>query len=241
MLPRSRSLARLVLRNTGLDVHRLPRSLLKDPATRLSVTLDHLVASLLLRGTDVFFVQIGAFDGCTGDQIYDYVQRYRWSGILVEPQPNAFELLRQNYIGHDQIRLVNAAISERHETRDLWYPRTDLRELPDWAPQVASFDRERLQGDGGLADVLVSSRVQCIPLSTLLQSVERIDLLQVDVEGYDSEIIRMFDFERYQPAIVRFENGCLSRRQHDEAVDRLVRCGYQVGLADRDTLAWYSD
>lgn len=41
-------------------------------------------------------------------------------------------------------------------------------------------------------------------MSELLAGVDRVDVLQVDVEGYDAEAIRMFPFGRYLPSIVRF-------------------------------------
>ena len=61
----------------------------------------------------------------------------------------------------------------------------------------------------------------------------------VDAEGYDTEVIRMFDFDRYRPAIVRFETFGLSRCDHDRAVARLVKYGYKLAVTGMDTVGWH--
>jgi hypothetical protein len=44
------------------------------------------------------FLQIGAYDGLAGDPLRPIVaEDERWYGILVEPQPQAFERLQRNY------------------------------------------------------------------------------------------------------------------------------------------------
>ena len=43
--------------------------------------------------------------------------------------------------------------------------------------------------------------------------VSRVDLLQIDTEGYDFEIIRMFDHAGVRPAVVRFEHLYLSGKE----------------------------
>jgi hypothetical protein len=59
-----------------------------------------------------FFIQIGAYDGRKGDPIYELVRVNRCSGILVEPQPDIFERLKQNYAGFSGLAFEQAAIVE---------------------------------------------------------------------------------------------------------------------------------
>lgn len=227
--------ARRVLATRGVDVRRPPAVLLTRPEAHLQVELGHLVAQLVLSQPDVFFLQIGAFDGRTGDQIHDYVTRWRWRGVLVEPQPRYFRALQETYAGHDQLTLHQVAVSERRETRTLYSIRDDDSN-PDWAGQIATFDRSRL---GDFEGRIEEQQVPCIPIADLLVGVDRVDLLQVDVEGYDAEIIRMFPFESYLPSVVRFENWCLNRADHARAVSRLVDFDYRVAVTGNDTVAWH--
>lgn len=234
---RAREVARTLLRRAGVDARRPPGPLLRNPDAQLTVTLDHLIATRLLEGSDLFFVQIGAFDGQTGDQIHDYVVRYGWRGILVEPHPRSFAELERTYHGHDGLVLRNVAVSDRAETRALYAIR-DEPGLPEWVPQIATFDRRRLEATP-YAHLIEEHDVACVPLRELLAGVDHVDLLQVDVEGYDAEVIRMFEFDRYRPSIVRFENTTLTRADHDMAVERLVSYGYRLAVVGVDTIAWH--
>ncbi len=233
------------LHASGRELVQRPAALLEKPQARLGVDLDQLLALLVLRKPDLFFVQIGAFDGQTGDQLHPWLARYDWSGILVEPQPRYFAALERTYADRPKLQLRDVAIAETPEERTLYTIREDVPGLPHWAPQVASFDRAHLEArgwrDGNGDDVIEAVQVQCLPLSALLDGVERVDLLQVDVEGYDAEIIRMFDFDRYRPAIVRFESRHLSRDELDSAVRRLASYDYRIAVGYRDTLAWHDE
>src|SRR5271165_1303468 len=60
-------------------------------------TFDGIISAFNSRTENFFFVQIGAYDGYDCDPIQKFIRRYGWNGILVEPQPDAFEKLRQNY------------------------------------------------------------------------------------------------------------------------------------------------
>jgi FkbM family methyltransferase len=238
-------LVKASLHASGRELVQRPATLLEKPKARLAVDLDQLIALLILRKPDLFFVQIGAFDGQTGDQLHPWIARYDWSGILVEPQPRYFAALKHTYADRPKLQLRDVAIAEVPEERTLYTIREGVPGLPHWAPQVASFDRARLQSRGWRGrdgeDVIEAVQVQCLPLPHLLDEVKQVDLLQIDVEGYDAEIIRMFDFDRFRPAIVRFESRHLSRGQLDAAVRRLVSYGYRVAVGYRDTLAWHDE
>lgn len=46
---------------------------------------------------DFFFIQIGSNDGILHDQIHNYVMKYNWSGVLIEPVKYIFNSLVKNY------------------------------------------------------------------------------------------------------------------------------------------------
>lgn len=231
---------RKALRASGLDVRRPPRVLLERPEAHLTVTFEHLVALCVAERAGLFFVQIGAFDGQTGDPIHQYVKRYGWRGVLVEPQLRYFTQLRSTYAGVEGLDLRNVAVAERAERRTIYAVRGGVAGLPDWAPQTASFDRSQLERHGFTEDIIEEYEVDCLPFTDLLADVERVDLLQIDVEGFDAEIVHMFDFDTFCPRVVRFEHAHLTRAAHNRAVERLVGYGYQVALAGMDTICWHT-
>jgi len=228
------------IRKRGIQVKRMPPALIQQPEeVVLELTVAHLVARHLLESDpDFFFVQIGAFDGLTGDPLHDLIVRYDWAGVLVEPQTRPFEALRVTYSGRPRLSLRNVAIAERDEVRP-FYRVADGPNLPDWAVQLASFDRATILRHGSnLRDKLVCEDVECLSFESLLAGVDHVDLLQIDAEGYDANLIRLFDFNRWRPSIVQFEHKHLSLADHDAAIRHLVKHGYRVAAGRLDTVAY---
>jgi hypothetical protein len=68
--------------------------------------------------------------------------------------------------------------------------------------------------------------------------VDYVDLLYIDAEGYDFELLKVFDFDRLAPEIVRFEHVGLSRGEWDEAVRLLAHHGYRTVREEYDTTGY---
>jgi len=81
--------------------------------------------------------------------------------------------------------------------------------------------------------------VQCRTMETLFaeQKVEQVDILQIDTEGYDYVILKLFDFAKYQPAIVHYEHQHLSEADAQAAEALLKSHGYRFKRNTFDTLA----
>ena len=237
------AMGRRVLAARDLQIRRVPRPLLRDPSAELRMSLDYALAQRVALSDDFFFVQIGAFDGRSADPLYGWVQAYRWRGLLVEPQPRFFAELVANYEGMDGLVFRQVAVGTRDEQRTL-YTVADEPGVPHWAGLLASFDRDTLlshkQFLPELENLVRSEKVQCMYINDLLAEcqTDHIDLLQIDVEGYDHELIRALDLERFAPSIVRFEHIHLTREQHEQSIERLVAGGYRVCLEANDTLAY---
>lgn len=226
----------------GQRLERVPRSLQRNPQAELRMNLDIALALRTSLAKDFYFVQIGAYDGRLFDPIFPWVQARGWHGLLVEPQPRHFDELVENYRGVDGLEFRRIAVSVRNETRR-FYTVAERPGIPAGAGMLASFDESTLlshrRSTPELASHIHSEDIECVAINDLLDSVEagHIDLLQIDVEGYDHELIRALDFERFRPSIVHFEHRHLSRTQHDACVQRLIDHGYEVCLEPHDTLA----
>ena len=224
---RDRLLARFGLERSYKPAALVDRANLVQQSVFPLVIADHL-----LHHGDLTFVQIGAFDGVKNDDLFELVRRHRLRGVLVEPQPAAFAQLQQNYRDQPQVKLLNVAIAETAGTQTLYVPRGG-------ASTVASFDRAHLLRHGIDPHDIVARSVQCLPREDALgqTSFNPIDLIQIDAEGYDFEILRTIDFDRFQPAIVRYEYRHLSRRDADRAIELLQRHGYRFWVEERDIVA----
>ncbi len=193
--------------------------------------------------SDAFIVQIGAHDGTAIDPLREELLRRRWAGILVEPVPYVFDRLRTNYGRNSRLILENAAIADADGTRAFFHlPQTTDGSLWKWYDALGSFRRDVVARHADLIpdidDRIVTTQVPCLTFDSLLSKhgVTRVDVLQMDTEGYDLELLRMFDLPRWHPALLMFEHLHLTDAERNEARALLDEHGY-VRLADNmDTL-----
>lgn len=92
------------------------------------------------------FVQVGANDGSTNDLIFDLVREFDLEGLLIEPQPDVFAALVQNYGNSGRLRFANLALSDETGTRPLFQIAPEFhasyRQTCGYNPTgIASFDR----------------------------------------------------------------------------------------------------
>ncbi len=194
--------------------------------------------------SDFFFLQIGANDGLVNDPICQFVRDLGWRGVLIEPQKRVFEdQLLPHYRGCTGLEFENAAVSDRVGFRDLFVlPFSQSR----WATGLASLvkgnltrhieegyierniGRERDQLPDRVDDYVGTERVRTVTFEALFEKcdIKHLDLLQMDAEGYDYSLLRLFDFERIKPAIVHFERHAMTPAEGSDSRRLLGDAGY---------------
>jgi FkbM family methyltransferase len=197
------------------------------------------------RKNDFYFVQIGSNDGKKGDPIHEFVKKYKWQGLLVEPVPSIFKRLQENYKGYQGLNFENVAIAQEEGLRSFYrLKENDNPSMPVWYDQLGSFNKEVIQKHRSqipnLDKYLIEEEVRCIPFMALLKkhSVSRIDLLHIDAEGYDYEIIKMIDFTKVKPAAILYEHRHLSEEDKNECTELLKAHGYKLSIVGADTFAF---
>jgi FkbM family methyltransferase len=242
---RIRAWVRRQLANLGLRVRRGPRIIAVKPDTELRFSID-LLADHLERSTPSgrpFFVQVGAYDGSSGDPLHALVRRRGWEGILVEPQPEPFSELLDAYAGQEGLSFRNVAIGPRNELRTLFRISRTGGDLPPWSRQVASFERRSLlrhrREIPQIRELIEEIEIRCETFDDLLGRDQRraVDLLVVDAEGFDDQIVHLFLDSGRAANLMMFEHQHIPRERYDACCDRLVASGYRIALNGPDTLA----
>ncbi len=200
-------------------------------------------------------VQIGANDGITHDPIHKFIKRDDWKGVLLEPQPDVFnEFLTKIYAKNKGITPLCAAIGEKDGTQPIY--KVGFSSMR-WATGLASFSKEKIAQ--AFEDGIVASNcrrfgievptdksqwishedVQVIAPATLIQTynLQHIDLLQIDAEGYDLEVIRIFDIPKTRPQAIIFENVGLNAADYAACLQLLEEQNYQLKKFGPNTLA----
>ena len=113
-------------------------------------------------------------------------------------------------------------------------------ELKGWAAGIASLDKNHHKKLHIPSTYIVEETVAAKPLMGLLDDngIEKIDLLQIDTEGFDAQVVSMIDFSRIVPTIIKFEHRHLSKLDRSLTEATLSRQGYQIFHEKNDTIGF---
>ena len=212
--------------------------------------LDNILGAFNnLKAGNVFFVQIGSNDGLNGDPIFAQVNRNKWRGILVEPIAEIFERLKFNYRNVDRnLVFENIAIAnDEGGTSEFYYVNNDDNALPEWVSQLSSFDKNTIlkhtEYHPEIRDRIVVKHIRKESFENMItrNHVDNIDLIHIDTEGYDFEILKQIDLEKYKPGIIIYEHKHLSEKDYRSSLNLLKEKGYSVFACNGDTLALHSN
>jgi len=127
------------------------------------------------------FLDIGACYPIIISNTYHFETFKGWNGLAIEPDPTYYKLFSE---GRKCI-VENVAI---HPTEtEMWYkPLNNL---------VESKDDD-------------SIRVECARLDNLLEkhNITKVDLISIDVEGYEEQVWSSFDYKKYSPEVMIVEH-----------------------------------
>lgn len=241
-----RELIKKLANKFGYEVRRIKRDdeVIPKPISDMPIDVfDLVVKDLVSKKADIFFIEIGAHDGLHYDPIRPYVKQHHWRGILIEPQPKIFARLVENYKDEPQLLFENAAIAAQDGTFCL-YTFEESPDLPDHATMLASFNRAALEHNAhGYQAPIQETIVPAISTGSLFSkhNITQVDLLQIDTEGYDWEILKMFDFAKYLPAIVHFESAGLDADETADCFKLLEGHGYRILTLGIDTIAYQQE
>lgn len=187
----------------------------------------------------VYFLQVGAMDGASYDPIFPFASHYLWNGILIEPLPDMMDRLKANYQNREGLIFENVAVSDQIETKFIYRIPTEVikaNNLPEWLQGMSTFSDTKL---AAYESFVIKQPVPCVTLTRLLDKhrLPRIDVLQIDTEGYDYIVFKQFDFASYRPLVVNMEVVNLNAEDLAALEQSLFDLGYVFYQYDMDMIA----
>lgn len=219
-------------------LHRFIRRFFLKPTSVESGHPLELVFEILRRSQNPpCIVQVGASDGSLNDPLADFLTTLECQAVLVEPLPEVFRQLNERHASRPGIVCRQVAIDRVDGKRPLY---TITEDCPYTAGQLTSFSRDHLLKNGVKPCHVKTIEVPTMPLSQILSDagIERVDLLQVDTEGFDDVIVRMALELPTSPQFINFEHLHLAKEAEENLHRDLRIGGYSWVKSDWDTLAW---
>lgn len=204
---------------------------------------------------EFYFVQIGANDGLSDDPINHYILKYNWSGVLVEPLPDLMDKLRGTYSDMTKLIFENSAISPDKNLNSIKRVNPAVSSeklnvnlvqgLASLTPEKNILNKDKSKNAFGerisnlIQDNIIEEKINVITFSELIEKhkINQIDLLQIDVEGYDFTIVNSIDFSICKPRIIHTEFYNLYDEEKLAYINLLKANNYKILYAKKDILA----
>jgi FkbM family methyltransferase len=155
------------------------------------------------------FIEAGANDGISQSNTLYFEKYLGWRGLLVEPIP---ELAARCYINRPACYIENSALVPfgfPSKTIEMRY--CNLMSIVNGARGSAVNDQKHVQEgttvQGGVRPYDVTVQARC--LSNLIDEYEigEVDLLSLDVEGFELPALKGLDLSRHRPRYVLVESS----------------------------------
>lgn len=146
--------------------------------------------------------------------------------ICVEMNPNFHEICRETFIDNKNITSINAAIYKTSKKIVVM-----KSERSDFCGLGSTID------DDVYGDKIYSAEVKTISLNDIVKEfdINRIDLLKVDIEGYEYELFEnltdQFILDKIGNIFLEFHKTFYHKKKSD-LIDRLMRLGYSINTLD---------
>jgi FkbM family methyltransferase len=154
-----------------------------------------------------FFIEAGANDGLRQSNTAYFEKYHGWRGLLVEPIPEKVELCRKNRPHSIVEACALVPFDYPHPTIEL--RSCNLMSVVKGAMKSEQEELAHIQRGAALQKLVPPGNV-VVPARTLTQiltqhRIEQIDFFSLDVEGYELNVLRGLDLDRYRPTLMLIE------------------------------------
>jgi FkbM family methyltransferase len=175
---------------------------------------DRILKNNFPESLEFKFIQVGANDGISFDNLYDFVVKRDSKGIVIEPLKEYFLKLELNYSKFKDIIKINKAVHPTFKESYIYKVDENVySKYPLWVQGTASFDLEHLKkmniDSNDISKITVISD-NLMNIYTQYYDYPSVDYLQIDTEGFDFEVLKMINFNLLKPSIIKYESWHLS-------------------------------
>lgn len=137
---------------------------------------------------DGIYIECGSSDGLFQSNSLRLEKEFGWTGILIEPSPNAYNACLQNRDNEKNIIIHGALVSNDYKGDTI----------------TGDFFGHPMNSVGGTRLNNQQNSVVEVPAYTITQllsyfEIEKVDFFSLDTEGYELEILHGLDFETWSP------------------------------------------
>ena len=201
-----------------------PRSVLGEQVeNRAESDVDRVIQRRFFDSrTNGLFVDVGAAkpDYLSVSALY---RSLGWTVLAIEPNPAFAELYRQR--GYEVLQYACGSRDEDDvsfcvvNSHDVEYKNGRVS-FESWSSLELKDEYAALKPDFDVTHIRVKLRRLDTILAQHASQFDRIDVLSVDVEGWELEVLSGLTFSRYMPRVLVIENLFFDNKYHDFMAER---------------------
>lgn len=155
-----------------------------------------------------FFIEVGAADGYNQSNTFYLEKRLQWKGLLIEAIPELFERCKKNRRNSYIYNCALVAKDYPHPSIELHY--AGLMSVVNGALRSKNTEEKQIS-DGLKAQNIVNTYSINVPARTLesvlqkIHNLPKIDFFSLDVEGYELEVLKGLNIDKYAPRYILVE------------------------------------
>lgn len=173
----------------------------KGPYIHFGQSAEDAILSRIFNGKKKgFYVDVGAYNPTEFSNTYIFNRFHGWTGINIDASSDAIE--KFNKTRPEDINL-NIAVGKEEKIQELTVYSEPARNT------FSDKNRER-QSDKGDTTVVGTQSVKVVPLGKILDDHlpdnTPIDILDIDIEGYDLQALETNNWSKYRPRVILIED-----------------------------------
>ena len=197
------------------------------------VYLDLKLDIFFEQKTNGFYIELGANNGLLQSNTAFFEKNRGWKGILIEPCEQNYNLCKINRPNSScyNCACVSSEYKEDSISGDFIRDTDDIKDS-----LMFSINSSRRKNNN-------NSNVKALTLEKILDHENincEIDLLSLDVEGFELEVLKGINFDKYKPKVLLIE---IYNFNYNEIIKYLLNYGYKLisnfsNYNHRDNPAW---
>lgn len=157
-----------------------------------------------------FFVEVGTCDFDTCERLI----KNNWNGIVIEPVKYYYDKLPK----YPHIKYENIAISDKKGETNIHYldPEVITNKSQSWMKGISSIGGETgplsFNENSFMKENIIEQTVETNTLQNICDkySVDKIDFLKIDTEGYDFTVLQSIDLDKVNVKMIKIEHKHLN-------------------------------
>jgi FkbM family methyltransferase len=207
----------------------------------VSVNEIQLIEAALKKKENVSVI-VGAHDFVSFDFVSEIANKYDPNFILFEPRGSSFKSLGENILrlNLSNCRAYQLCVHPSVQEITMYSVKNEcLSKYPKWAEGIASINKSHLLKHVTAEDI-EEIKVECInPDNWHSQlGIGKINLLQIDTEGFDFEILKSVNIPYHNPTIIKIKIANLQTSDKINVASYLHDLGYDCIFNGEDIIAF---